>query len=81
MAFQSLINVLTGDDVSLGSFFSSFFRFGIRKEEKTNGDPPPYSGAHQWRRGAVSDVHDVRLPGPSDLYNILQTRSRQRLRL
>lgn len=40
-----------------------------------------YTGAHQWRRGAASDVHDVRLPGPSDLYNILQTRSRQRRRL
>lgn len=75
MAFQSLINVLTGDDVSLGSHFLSLAL--ERKKRQTAA----YTDAHQWRRGAVSDVHDVRLPGPSDLYNILQTRSPQCLRL
>lgn len=39
------------------------------------------ASAHHSGRGAAGDVHDMRLPGPSDLYNILQTRSEQRLRL
>lgn len=78
MAFQSLINVLTGDDVSLGSHF--FFSLALERKKRQTAIAA-YTGAHQWRRGAVSDVHDVRLPGPSDLYNILQTRSRQCLSL
>lgn len=59
------------------SFFSSL----ALERKKRQMATAAYTGAHQWRRGVVSDVHDVCLPGPSDLYNILQTRSRQRLRL
>lgn len=46
----------------------------------TVGASSPAS-AHHSGRGAAGDVHDMRLPGPSDLYNILQTRSEQLLRL
>lgn len=80
MAFQSLINVLTRDDVSLGSQFFFFFALALERKKRQTASAA-YTGAHQWQRGVVSDVRDVRLPGPSDLYNILQTRSRQRLRL
>lgn len=84
MAVQSLINVLRRDDVTFGSFV----QYNRRKEKK----PPTLSifhtvknllpaSAHHSGRGAAGDVHDMRLPGPSDLYNILQTRSEQRLRL